>query len=102
PLAVAFMTVGELYFGAYKSSRPVHNQNLVDRLVKTVTMIHSDALIMMKFGKLKAELSSAGRPLPDADVLIAATAILHCTGLVTGNEAQFARFTELRTENWLR
>jgi tRNA(fMet)-specific endonuclease VapC len=100
-VAISFMTIGELYFGALKSARPEHNQGRVDELIQVLNVIESDHLIMMKFGQLKADLSKIGRPLPDADVLIAAVALMHCTKLITGNTVHFARINELSIENWL-
>ena len=99
--AISFMTVGELYFGALKSARPEHNQQKTDAFIQALHVIDSDHMIMMKFGQLKSDLSKAGRPLPDADVLIAAVSLIHCTKLVTGNTSHFARISELRVENWL-
>jgi predicted nucleic acid-binding protein len=38
----------------------------------------------------------------DADILIAATAIVADCALVTNNERHFNRIQDLRVENWLR
>ena len=98
--AVSFMTVGELYYGVYKSNRVEENSEHLDLLLSELIVIQSDALIMTKFGRLKSDLSKVGRPLPDADILIAATAMMHCSLLVTGNKAHFARFEGLQIEDW--
>ncbi len=46
-------------------------------------------LIMNKFGSLKADLSKLGRMLSDANILIAATTLIRCNKLVSGNIAHF-------------
>ena len=57
---------------------------------------------MSKFGELKAKIEREGQPLPDADVLIAATALEIGGNLVTGNVRHFKRFDGLTIANWIR
>ena len=76
--------------------------NLITQFLLTVEIIHSDLEILIKFGKLKALLGKAGNILSDADIFIAATAIVKCNMLITGNVNHFKRIEELRLENWIR
>jgi predicted nucleic acid-binding protein len=46
-------------------------------------------------------LEAAGRPLADADLQIAATALLHDLELVTGNVKHFSRVRGLRISSAL-
>ena len=48
-----------------------------------------------------ANLRRQGEILPDADILIAATALANDCVLVTGNEKHFRRIKGLEVENWL-
>ncbi|MBC8448126.1 MAG: type II toxin-antitoxin system VapC family toxin [Chloroflexi bacterium] len=48
-----------------------------------------------------ADLRRQGELLPDADILIAATALANDCVLVTGNEKHFQRISDLEVENWL-
>lgn len=100
--AVAGMTAGELYYGAEKSAKRQHNRSLVDQFLLTVPIIHTTVPILRTFGELKAALDRQGRPLPDADILIAATALNCCEYLVSGNVDHFQRFGRLSVKNWLR
>ena len=50
---------------------------------------------------LYAGLRQRGQPLPDADILIAATALANDCVLVTGNEKHFRPVKGLEVENWL-
>ena len=40
--------------------------------------------------------------LPKADILIAASAMVHGLGVVTNNERHFQRISDLHVENWLK
>ena len=101
-VAISFMTVAELFYGAEKSNNKGKNTNLVEEFLLTVNIIHSDLEILIKFGKLKASLGKAGNILSDADIFIAATSIVKCNMLITGNVSHFKRIEELRIENWIR
>ena len=100
--AISFMTVAELFYGAEKSNNMSKNTNLITQFLLTVEIIHSDLEILIKFGKLKAHLGKAGNILSDADIFIAATAIVKCNILITGNVNHFKRIEELRIESWIR
>lgn len=99
-VAVSFVTVGELYYGVYRSNRLEQNKALVERFLLTTPVIQSDFEIMKNFGELKASLS--GNPLPDADILIAATSLCRCKKLISGNTSHFGRIDNLILENWIR
>ena len=101
-VAICFMTVAELFYGAEKSNYKSKNTNLITQFLLTVDIIHSDLEILIKFGKLKALLGKDGNILSDADIFIAATAIAKCNMLITGNVNHFKRIEELRIENWIR
>lgn len=99
-VGISFMTVGELYYGAQRSARADHNGLLVAQFLLTVDCVHSTRAVMERFGLLKAELSRRGQMLPDADILVAATAFAQSGVLVTGNTQHFARFGGLVLEDW--
>jgi predicted nucleic acid-binding protein len=101
-IALSFMSAAELFYGAEKSSQRKKNINLVEELLITVEIIHTNIDVLKRFGELKAALSQSGEILPDADIFIAATALMHCSMLVTGNVNHFRRIAELRIENWIR
>jgi tRNA(fMet)-specific endonuclease VapC len=101
-ITVSFLTVGELFYGAYKSGYQDNNIMLVEKFLLTVNILQSDYEIMKYFGELKAKLVKNGTALPDADVIIAATSLSKCRKLITGNTDHFKRFEELKIENWIR
>ena len=99
-VAVPFMVLGELYYGAARSKDPALGKSLVDRIAKALPVVNSSPAIMARFGVEKARLAAVGTPVEDADVLIAATA-LECGGrIATGNVRHFNRFQNLEILVW--
>ena len=100
-VAISFMTIGELYYGAERSKSKMKNVNVVDEFVLSIETINTDLEILKKFGELKAYLRVTNEMVPDADIMIASAAITKCTKLITGNIKHFNRFPELVLENWI-
>ncbi len=91
------VVLGELYRGAFRSSAVArHLENIEKRVLPAVTVLSYDAAAARVYGQVRAQLESAGRPLADADLQIAATALLHDLELVTGNVKHFMRVPWLR------
>jgi len=101
-IAICFMTVAELYYGAEKSKYSQKNINVIEEFLLSVAVINTDLEILKKFGQLKNDLYKNNILLPDADILIASVAITKCTKLVTGNIKHFNRFDNLKIENWIK
>jgi len=101
-IAICFMTVGELFYGAERSKYKLNNLNLVDEFILSIDIINTDFGILRKFGELKSSLYEKNIMLPDADILIASTALTNCSKLITGNIKHFNRFENLVVENWIR
>ena len=101
-IAVSFMTVAELYYGAEKSTNPAQNIRLVEKYLLTVKVLHTEDAILREFGRLKSSLQRQGFVLADADLMIAATCLVRCDTLITGNNKHYERISGLRLDNWLR
>jgi tRNA(fMet)-specific endonuclease VapC len=73
------IVIGELYFGAYKSSNSIKHIQQIDSFLlnSKVTVIQIDASIANAYGKIKSELAKKGKPIPENDIWIAAVAIQH-------------------------
>ena len=54
------------------------------------------------YGKVRAFLNQAGRPIGGNDLLIAAHALALDMTLVSANVREFSRVPNLRVENWLK
>jgi predicted nucleic acid-binding protein len=91
------VVVGELYKGAFRSSAAArHLENVEKRVLPAVTVLSYDVAAARVYGQVRAHLESAGRPLADADLQIAATALVHDLEFVTGNVKHFKRVPGLR------
>ena len=98
--ALPSMVIGELFFGAANSRNPSAEDERVNRFADIFDELKSTRSLLRKFGEIKAELQQTGELLPDADLLIAATAIDAGAVLVTGNTKHFCRISGLLLENW--
>lgn len=99
-MAISAMTLGELQFGVAKSKNPAKNRELLSTLLEALPVMHTNDIIMERFGEQKALLSKRGERVEDADALIAATALVYGATLVTGNLRHFSRFAGLKLEDW--
>ena len=75
-------------------------QALLD-LFNDVTILDVTENVGRKFGELQAVLFDAGKPAPEMDLLIAATALVHDLTLVTHNVRDFANVPGLMVQDWL-
>jgi len=99
-VAVPAIVAGELYYGVAKSSCVEKNMETTEKFLAALSVYHTSNEIMKLFGMLKAKLELNGTRIDDADVLIAATALVYGAKLATGNVRHFKRFDGLQIENW--
>jgi predicted nucleic acid-binding protein len=93
------VVIGELYNGAFRAEhRERHLRNIEKRVLASVTVLPYDVATARVFGRVRAQLETQGRLLPDADLQIAATAIHHGLELVTGNVRHFRRIEGLKVD----
>ena len=57
--------------------------------------------VARKFGEVRAGLLDAGQPVPELDLLIASTALVHNLTVVTHNTQDHADIPGLNLEDWL-
>lgn len=100
-LAISSITVAELYFGAYNSTRTLQNLERAEQFVGAIAIIPPTIATLRKFGELKANLRRSGQPVADFDLMIASTAISEQLTLVTNNTRHYARIPDFALENWI-
>ena len=94
-IAVSFVTVGEMLFGAAKKKwGPVKTAELHRRL-QSVVMLPYDYRLCVIYGDLKAKLQNKGKPIADNDLWIAASSIRHSIPLISHNRSHFEVIPEL-------
>lgn len=80
------VVIGELYYGAWKSQRVAENVLRIERLAATVSLLECGVGTAQRYGMLKNELRSRGKPIPENDIWIAATALEHGLVLVSRDQ----------------
>lgn len=73
----------------------------LDEFVSDSEILAIDWAVIDIAADMYASLRRQGEILPDADILVAATALANDCVLVTGNEKHFRRIKGLEVENWL-
>jgi predicted nucleic acid-binding protein len=99
--ATTAITIGELAYGARHAERPELYERAV-RLLSGTRVLPFDRDAATSYGSIRHELERDGRRLPDPDLRIAATALVHRAVLITGNTRHFERVPGLSCEDWLR
>ena len=91
---------GELYYGAYRSTRRDENLFLLQQFFAAFATLPFDERCEQSYGQLRAELAQKGNLIGPNDLLIGATALAHEVTLVTHNLREFRRLPGLRLEDW--
>ncbi len=91
--------LGELYFGARKSAHAAANLARIEQFAASVQVLSCDADTAELYGKIRDQLRSKGRPIPENDIWIAAVALQHGMPLATRDD-HFNEVDGLRIENW--
>ena len=95
---ISDITLAELYFGAYKSGREEH----FDDVVEIMNLFEQYSIkSLRKYGEIRWQLESKGLKIGDMDLFIAATALEEDLIVVTGNVEHFSRIPGLKIDNWM-
>ena len=73
----------------------------IRRVIGAATLYDIDRLTARRWAQLKGALATAGTPIPDNDLWIAAVAVQHGLTLVT-HDAHFSRVKGLSVQIWPR
>jgi tRNA(fMet)-specific endonuclease VapC len=96
---IPITAVGELFFGAAKSGRPAENTAKLEAFMAGRSILPCDLPIAREYGRLRQRLRERGRPLPENDIWIAATAICRGIVLVT-RDRHFREIDTLTSVEW--
>jgi tRNA(fMet)-specific endonuclease VapC len=96
---VPAIALGELFYGARKSTRAAANVRRVSALAAASAVLACDAATAAAYGEIKAELRARGTPIPENDLWIAALARHHRLTLVS-RDAHFAGVPDLEVVAW--
>ncbi|MBA3031164.1 MAG: type II toxin-antitoxin system VapC family toxin [Desulfobacteraceae bacterium] len=94
-LAISFITVGELYFGAENARWGDQKRRQLETTLRNFVVIPYDHEIARCYGRLFAERKRSGKPIEPNDAWIAACTLRHGVPLVTHNDRHFEGISEL-------
>jgi tRNA(fMet)-specific endonuclease VapC len=94
-IAVSFITVGELLFGAYRRNWDAARITELQSRLNAVVIVPFDMELCATYANIKAKLESSGNRIEDNDLWIAASAIRHSIPLLSNNRSHFERIPEL-------
>ena len=95
------IVAAELRYGAAKKASSRLTAQL-EAVLGAVEVLALEPPVDTIYGEARARLERAGHSIGANDLLIAAHALALGHTVVTDNEREFSRVTNLRIENWLR
>jgi tRNA(fMet)-specific endonuclease VapC len=100
-LHISTVTAAELFAWVLRrKTTPVRLHGLRD-LLADVTILDVTIAVSEKFGEIQANLLDTGHRMPELDLLIASTALVHDLTLVTHNVRDYQHVAGLRLQDWL-
>jgi tRNA(fMet)-specific endonuclease VapC len=93
------VALGELYYGAFHSSRVKANINRIRELAASVPVLSCNATTAETYGDIKHRLAVKGRMVPENDIWIASIAAQHDL-VVISRDAHFQQFDSISVEVW--
>jgi len=100
-IGISSITLAELQYGIMKSSNSEKNRIALNQFVTPLQILDFDFEATITYGEIRADLERKGTPIGPLDTLIAANAKSRNLTLVTNNEREFSRVTDLKVENWV-
>ena len=99
-MCLSTVTLGELVYGAEKSTQVERNLAVIEGLAARMEVCPFDARAAMHFGQIRAELARSGQAIGPFDTMIAGHARALGLILVSNNRKEFERVPGLRLQNW--
>ena len=100
-VGISSITLGELAFGAEKSSRPEDARAALDEFLLALEIAAFEEHAAMRYGEVRGSLARRGKPIGPLDTLIGSHAHVMDVVLVTHNTREFAQIEGLRLEDWM-
>jgi tRNA(fMet)-specific endonuclease VapC len=100
-VAISTVTEAELRYGVARLPDAAQLQKLVEEFLVRLTILPWDSEAARQYGKLRASIEAAGRPMGSLDMMIATQALASDLVLVTHDQA-FKRIKTLKVEDWTK
>ena len=98
-LAISAITWAELHTWAIRSNAASRRLKL-QQLIQDVTFLPVDDVIAETYGTMRARFLNLGKPVPELDSIIAATALVNQLIVVTNNTKDFKSIPGLTLQDW--
>jgi tRNA(fMet)-specific endonuclease VapC len=100
-VAMSTITYGELLYGAQKSHHPKKNIAFLNEFANLIPALPIPTDAGKYYGEIRSKLEQKGKLIGNNDLWIAAHALAMDLILVTNNEKEFSRISQLSVENWV-
>ena len=85
-VVLAAIVLGELTYGALNSHKVDENLGRIERLRSRCHFAPVDEDVVREYGRIRLALKRRGRPIPENDIWIAATAVAYGALVITNDE----------------
>jgi len=99
-VGISGIVAAELWYGVAFSQKKKQNETALKDFLDYVTALDWPVEAGEIYGRIRADLRREGTPIGAMDLLIAAHALFLKAVLVTDNEREFQRVSDLKVENW--
>ena len=96
----SIIVAAELRYGCARAGSP-RLEKAVEDVLSEIEVLPFEIPADAAYGKIRADLEAAGKPIGSNDLLIAAHAHALGATMVTANVQEFKRVRGLKVENWL-
>lgn len=99
-VCISSVTYAELVHGVEKSQSIEKNRVALALLLANIEIMDFDSSAAESYGKIRADLEKAGKPIRPLDMMIAGHAKSLGYTVVTNNTKEFMRVNGVKLENW--
>jgi tRNA(fMet)-specific endonuclease VapC len=100
-IGVSCITLSELEYGVMKSAKPEQNKLALAQFIAPIEISAYDDVAAQHYGVIRAHLERQATPIGSLDMLIAAHALSQNSVLITNNESEFKRVSNLKIEIYI-
>ncbi len=99
-ICISVITFSELEYGVQKSKYTEKNKIALTSFLSPIEILPFNQKAALKYGKIRSNLEKQGKIIGAYDLMIGTHALAKNLTLITNNENEFKRISELSIENW--
>ncbi len=100
-VCISAITLAELEYGVAKSQHKEKNQIALAEFLAPIEILDFNDNAARMFGSIRADLEVRGKVTGPFDLQIAAHALAENLTLITNNQKEFSRVSNLKIKTWL-